>query len=342
MRTFIDLWAPEIAPWVKILSYESLLVRAHLPRATYIFSDIERLRPDQLPGLEAICKTLENEQSSQRILNHPSRSMKRYELLRKLYDKGYNKHNIFRTDEIPLDLSFPVFVRGENDHSGSLTGLIHTWEELSGELGRLQSQTSRDKVVVGFCDSSDCNGLYRKYSAFIVSDRIIPQHMMISDRWHMKGVRDLALRKKDLYEEREYLRDNPHENTLREICSIAKITYGRIDYSVVDDKPVVWEINTNPTLMSIHNDLPKCCVTRSPFVQKMINVFTGIDCHADPRDVLSSPAAHAGVSHFARGAIAYMDDSFYYFRHSLMPRLRKHRRIAVTDLKRKITRVLLT
>ena len=335
MRNFIDLWAPEIEPVVKIVSYESLLTKTSLPRATYIFSDIERLCPERLPKIEAIYETFENEKAGLTLLNHPTRSMKRYELLRTLNLHGYNPFNIYRLDEIPSNLSFPVFVRGENDHRGSLTGLINTHDELSAALSQLQPNPPRDKVVIEFCDTSDGSGIFRKYSAYIVANHIIPQHMMFSDDWLTKGAGSLALKKSDLYEERDYLQKNPHEETLRKICNLANIRYGRIDYGVIDGKPIVWEINTNPTLMRTRSLVAKCCITRSPFVQKMVNVFNEINCPEDPQNIIAAPGVKTGVAQFACDVSANWRDHSFYVRKILWPRFKKKRKVIVRDFKKK-------
>ncbi len=50
-------------------------------------------------------------------------------------------------------------------------------------------------------------------------------------------------------EELDYVRSNPHAEELREIFELARIDYGRIDYSVVDGCIQVWEINTNPMIL---------------------------------------------------------------------------------------------
>jgi hypothetical protein len=338
MQSFLDCWAPELAPMVSIISYESLRRKKSLPSATYIFSDIERLLPEQLPALDIIYSALQNQQAGKRLLNHPSRSMKRYDLLKTLYANGYNPHNIYRIDEIPRDLSFPVFIRGENDHKGSLTGLIYNHNELASALNQLRSHRTKDKVVLEFCDTSDSRGIYRKYSAYIVADSIIPQHMMFSAKWHMKGVRDLALRKEDLYEERIYIRDNPHEHELREICRLANISYGRLDYSVMDGKPVVWEINTNPTLMGRRGNMPKCCVTRSPFVQKLIEVFREIDCAAGLPALAAPPVARDGAVALACRASSFVDDHLFHLRKFRLPQMRERRKAVLRDLKKKLKR----
>ncbi|HEY6904140.1 MAG TPA: hypothetical protein VI216_07510, partial [Candidatus Acidoferrales bacterium] len=49
--------------------------------------------------------------------------------------------------------------------------------------------------------------------------------------------------------ELEYVQSNPHAEWLRETFALANIRYGRIDYGLLDGKPQVWEINTNPTIV---------------------------------------------------------------------------------------------
>jgi hypothetical protein len=43
-----------------------------------------------------------------------------------------------------------------------------------------------------------------------------------------------------------YIQRNPHEAELRTIFDRARIEFGRIDYTFVDGRLVVYEINTNP------------------------------------------------------------------------------------------------
>lgn len=47
-------------------------------------------------------------------------------------------------------------------------------------------------------------------------------------------------------EELDYLRTNPHEAEVRRAFELAKIEYGRIDYSLSNGKLQIWEINSNP------------------------------------------------------------------------------------------------
>ncbi len=53
-----------------------------------------------------------------------------------------------------------------------------------------------------------------------------------------------------LAEELDYMRTNPHENELLAIFNLARIDYGRIEYSLYNGRIQVWEINTNPSVLS--------------------------------------------------------------------------------------------
>ena len=53
-----------------------------------------------------------------------------------------------------------------------------------------------------------------------------------------------------LERERRYVETNPHEREIREIFRLARIDYGNIDYSILGDRLHVWEINTNPNILS--------------------------------------------------------------------------------------------
>jgi hypothetical protein len=109
---------------IRVLSYGDLLKARELPVATYIFSDIERLTPDALSMVARVWDALGRSGQPVRLLNHPIRSMRRFELLRGLYDRGINSFNAYRWVERPRSVSFPVFLRREHDHVGARTGLI--------------------------------------------------------------------------------------------------------------------------------------------------------------------------------------------------------------------------
>jgi hypothetical protein len=144
----------------------------------------------------------------------------------------------------------------------TLGPLLPTRAALEAELDeRMAAGRSRDDtLIIEFCDTADDQGVYRKYSAFVVGSRIIPAHIACSKDWVTKTIdlRDEPF----LDEERRFVHENPHEARLREIFALAGIDFGRIDYAVLDGDIQVWEINTDPWLIAwVPNDLGRVAAT---------------------------------------------------------------------------------
>jgi len=217
-----------------LLPYEQL--SGCLEPGVFIFSDYERLTPwlrrkavnMHQNALNAGCV----------VLNDPQKSLLRYDLQKALN----NAFRVFRPHEIPEDLRFPVFVRGENDHRGNRSPLLHTREKLDLYLANFPNL-----LTVEFVDTSNEYGLFRKYGATRIGDRIMPNHLLVSKAWMVKNDRAL-ITAEFLEEEMEYLRNADHAEQLRKYFDQAKCEYGRIDYSFLDGEIQVWEINSNPDI----------------------------------------------------------------------------------------------
>jgi len=274
LSAFFGFLEKEFAGRIKVLPYEYLMLQRTLKPGTYIFSDIERLTPGQAEMLSAVWEQMAGMPGSVRMLNHPTRSMHRYELLRTLYEHGQNHFNVYRMTEPKMPERFPVFLRAEDDHEGSLTPLLHTPEDLNKAARKISHL--HNKIVIEFCDTSDGDGVFRKYSAYIVGERIIPQHIFFGRNWMLKGVSSVADEASELSEELQYVENNPHEQYLRGIFRLAGINYGRVDYSLFKGKPQIWEINTNPTVMSTA-DLPKRRKIRELFIREIGSALGSVD-----------------------------------------------------------------
>src|SRR3546814_9049743 len=225
-----------------------------------------------------IWRKLSSQDSSLRLLNHPLRACRRYELLRQLHQQGTNDFNVYRVAERRRPKRFPVFLRIENDHDGAITGLIHSQEELDRAIARqVAEHVSRDTLLITeFCDTQDDRGLYRKYSAFNVGGRIIPRHLHFSRSWQVKRCdliddRTLAL-------EMTYLRDNPHRHQLAKIFREAGIDYGRIDYTLANGRIQVFEINTNPMSLDYSDTLqPRRNAMQTFFAEQFQKTLRALD-----------------------------------------------------------------
>jgi len=238
------------APAVRIESYERLLKARSVSVGTYVFADLERLTPTQLEKASIVWSQLEL--AGARLLNHPTRAMRRYELLRTLAEHGSNMFDAYRLTEARRPKRFPVFLRDENRHFDILSPLLATAEALDAAIAGLSAQGHyRDGVLMTeFRDTADEHGIYRKYSAFRICDAIVPAHVYFSRQWMFRRPDTMPLTPALLAEERNYVEADPHERQLRDIFELARIDYGRIDYGVDPEGGIqVWEINTNPTLI---------------------------------------------------------------------------------------------
>jgi hypothetical protein len=215
--------------------------------ATYIFADLERVAPPRLSSLAKEWSELEAA-GGNRLLNHPTRALRRYELLRTLYEAGINQFNVYRLDEVRRPARYPIFVRREEEHDGPASQLLAGPEQYDNELAAIAKRPlARDHLLaVEFCDTRDRNGMVRKYGATCIGDAIKPFHLYVSRQLFVKHSTDAIVTEETAAEEMRYFDENPHESQLREIFALARIDYGRIDYSFRKGRIQVWEINTNP------------------------------------------------------------------------------------------------
>lgn len=247
MRDFLEGRGAAMAGRLSILHYEEIDRVRSLPRGTYIFSALDQLHPsgrDRVAGLSDQLRA-----SGMRVLNHPRDTLLRFDLLATLHREGLNRHRAFRAGGLPADLRYPVFIREEQGHTGALSGLLRTRREVDQALGlaRAQGHRLQDLLVVEFCDTSDQEGYFRKYAAFVVGSHIIARGLAWGRRWMLKS-RGSEYTEAMLAEELAFLQANPHEAELRRIARVAGVEYGRIDYGLREGRVETWEINLNPTI----------------------------------------------------------------------------------------------
>lgn len=261
----ISVWLDEIGPHgiSNYFSARGAALRAHfdvrvydwsqttldVPGGAHIFSALDHLTPSSREGVGAIYDELAVLLPGAPLLNDPRRTLLRAELLTMLAEKGLNHFAVHRGDVAESVTRFPVFLRETSEHTGSLTGLLHSPGELRRALRSLQVRGHRqaDLLIVEYCHTADSQGRFRKYAAFKVGKAIIPCHLLVGEHWMMKSEGDhktLEL----AHEELAYLTDNPHANWLEQVFGLAGVGFGRIDYGVKGGVPQAWEINLNPTL----------------------------------------------------------------------------------------------
>lgn len=280
---------------IRLWSYGSVLKMRELPVATYIFSDVERMAPQAKIIAARIWLALERSGRSVRLLNHPIRCMRRPELLRSLFERGINDFNAYPAQRLPDALRFPVFLRSAHDHLGPRSDLIHDGATLDSEITRLEVEgmPRRECLVVEFCDTSDADGIFRKFDAHIADGQVVPTEVYFSSRWIVKwdnnrvfdgNAPDEALLIQEMI---EHVSGNRHVGQLRQAVVPAQIAYGRIDYAVLNDRVQIWEINTNPDLLMTAINTPEMRASRYgrevlPLINEAIfGAFRSLDTVSD-------------------------------------------------------------
>jgi len=235
-----------MASVVRPMTYARLFKTTSIKAGLYIFSDLERLTPVETELAAKIWSTIRNSGQQIMLLNDPIRGMRRYELLRSLYEQGINPFNVYKLTEVRMPERYPVFIRFENDHKGSRSPLLKNKDELLAAISDLEAQgmNRESLIIVEYVDTADEKGIYRKYSHFYVNGEVIPRHLFQGGNWMLKvpgKLDDTALA-----EERKFIESNPFREEISRIFRIARIDYGRIDFAVLNNRILVWEINTNP------------------------------------------------------------------------------------------------
>ena len=244
-------WAGDLAPRIELVSYDELFHSASVPLCTHVFTDVDRLAPEERENAAWFWNALERAPSPVKLLNHPLRVRCRYELLRELKERGWNDFDVYRLSEHRNPARFPVFVRSETDHFGPESGLLASQDQLDAAVDALRAQGKcpTARLVVEYAAEASPDGLFRKYGAFFVEGTVIPRHILFARGWLVKGktkVLEDGLRE----EERRFMEENPHARNVAEIFRIARTDYGRIDYTFVNGRLQTYEINLNPTVIN--------------------------------------------------------------------------------------------
>ena len=161
---------------------------------------------------------------------------------------------------------YPVFLRHDHGTLWQTPRLLRDKDEY-GAAAR-SAAAEEGLIAVEHCDTADASGIYRKYACFIVGERIVPRHLFFSRNWLVKQA-DLC-ESAMVEEELAFLASNPHAALLRETCRIANISYGRVDYALLEGQPQVWEINITPALVT---DPAQDAPARRPVHERFVQMF---------------------------------------------------------------------
>jgi hypothetical protein len=231
---------------VKGGTYEEMFNTEYLPRATYVFTDMDRLSPRELERAARSYRMLK--ENGLPALNDPSRFLGRYGLLRRLHKEGINRFNAYRVDSFEVPKRWPVFLRAEGDHKRPLSGLINDQAELDATVARLVDEGAPlgTLLIIEYAAEEVRPGLYRKLSVFRVGERMVTFTCVHDDQWLVKYGKP-AIAPPELYQdEYDMVANNPFGPEMRRIFDLAGLEYGRVDFGLVEGRPQIYEVNSNP------------------------------------------------------------------------------------------------
>ena len=234
--------------------YAWLVHKKKLPKATYIFTDRERMDLWELRVYGALFQHLQNAGAGYRVINNPAKMMNRRALLRALYLAGINDFNAYSVTEKITPEKFPVFLRREHDHARPLTDLLHSKQALEEALTNLRNHGEPDDgvLITEYLAEPVKDTLFRKLSAYRIGDQILFYNCVHEHSWLVKyGTKNSA--DDALYQEEQIMiRENSFAEVIGKAFRIADIEYGRIDFGLVNGEVQIYEINTNPTTTPPH------------------------------------------------------------------------------------------
>lgn len=239
------------APEVKTWTYDRLFRARRLPRATWIFTDFDRLNFWELELAARVHRNLVS--TGQTVLNDPATVAQRFSLLRRLQRAGFNRFNVWSVEAEEWPNRYPVFLRTQSAHRGALTELIPDRPSLEREIesALAKGRPRRELMVVEYCAEPVREGLFRKLAAYRVGDTMVATLCVHQSRWVAKDG-EIGIAGQDLYDDEYRIVDeNRHCAEIRRAFEIGGIEFGRADFGLVGGRPQVYEINTNPTLAMV-------------------------------------------------------------------------------------------
>lgn len=234
---------------VEVVTYETLLAAKHAPRATFVFTDMDRLSLWQLRLAALICRRMRAQ--GLRVLNDPARVLSRWGLLRSLHAAGINGFNAYRVEESVRPRRWPVFLRAEGAHLGPISGLLDDWNQVVAEIERAVAKGAplTGLLIVEYAAEAVRPGVYRKFSSFRIGTAGVAHVCVHDDQWVAKTGK-LGIATPELYDdEQRVVRENPYGSELARVFDLAGVDYGRVDFGLVGGKPQIYEINTNPEVV---------------------------------------------------------------------------------------------
>lgn len=274
----------------EVKSYHRAFRSSTLRRATYVFSDFDRLSFWELELAGRLYRQLAR--AGAKVLNDPALVRQRYSLLRALEDKGLNRFAVWRVEDGGRPDRFPVFLRRESGHQGPLSDLLWDEDQIERSIEEVLAEgvPRRGLLLVEYRAQPVAEGLFRRLGMYRVGETMVPALCAHQRTWIAKRG-EVGVAGEKLYnEEYEIVATNRFESEVWPAFQAGEIEYGRADFGLVEGQVEIYEINTNP-MIKPHDShpFPIRLETRELILGKLVKAMKGIDTPRGPRIRLSDP-----------------------------------------------------
>ncbi|WP_424983233.1 hypothetical protein [Maritalea sp. S77] len=268
-------------PLMKHKTYNWLFRTHRLPAATYVFTFIDRLHPRERRLASRIYRHINVAGAGFKALNDPAKSKNRLGLLRSLHAAGINDFNAYRADEAPKPVKFPVFLRHLSVSLPPVTDLIHTQADLERAIDELvrAGEPLDDLIVIEYCAEPFVQDYFAKVSAYRLGDQYMLGFFLFDHKWYVK-LSDFDNVPPDFAAtEAAILQENKWIDVLRNAFELADIEYGRADFSLVNNRPQIYEINFHPqaALAQYESKNPERVATANGVARRRMDALISID-----------------------------------------------------------------
>lgn len=287
-RTLAQVCSDSRAPRVETLDYDRAFTERRLPRAAYVFTDVDRLAAWDLELAALLYRSLAT--AGLPVLNDPARVKTRFALLRALHEAGLNDFNAYRIDERVRPARYPVFLRRATGHGKPLSDLLHDWDavERARDAAVAEGVPEASLLIIEYAAEPVRPGVFRRLALSRIGKQFVPHVCVHDDNWIVKYGR-IGSASPELYaDERRILCENPHLEPLQRAFEIAGIEYGRADFGLVGGRVQIYEINTNPTLK---RGLPHPEAARRENLMQVWDAHLGALRALDPGALSGAPVA---------------------------------------------------
>ena len=173
-------------PQISLMSYNQLLRQKALPRAVYVFTDLDRIDFWTRELAAKACRCLKA--AGLTVLNDPATALTRLPMLKRLQAEGLNNFSVWDAETDGLPDRYPVFLRTRAAHRGAQTDLLETPEAAQAARDNLVAAgfCLADLMFVEYCAEPIEAGLFRKLAAYCVGGEIVTGMSVHDESWHAK------------------------------------------------------------------------------------------------------------------------------------------------------------